>query len=460
MGFKVTDVGASVANKLVLDEEHDATNPAAEHTADAGSANDAQYRMDGLDGEDRTHTFSSELSQQGVAIFNYSMQDRMSGDGGSTNKAGYINFGPVRSDDLDEAKKREREADEYLAILLEQSEAARRLAELDARIAQLEAKVKELETKIEANQSAQQLLDDPEIHDNTLNGMAKREKLKQELINAGIDPSGLLNPDGTIRREAEDRYRLLLRQDERRLREETERTKRELDRAYNQRAAELEGNRDRNVGQIKASLAGDPAATAEVRNQSSTGSGFRELGTTILDNPTILSRDDQARALTQTGLLSSDKAVAVTSSPDDVLGSVASLGFSTDLPPAAPAMQTARLPETLPELLAPVNSLLPPDMKIPAPNIKLIDLIPPGILTGANAPATPRATGSFAAELGMDDTASGIKPISGTFARATNGEIPAEAVASADATLAATVAEKDRVASYSTGTSGAGGMKV
>ncbi len=461
MGNIVTEVGAGVANKLVLDEEEQAAgNPSELTGADGESANDPLYRMDGLDAEDPTHTFSAELSSQGVAIFNYSMQDRMSGDGGTVNKAGYINFNPLGADDVSLAKQRERDADLWLHITLEQLEAARRLAELEARVAELEAKVRELETKIEANQSAQELLDDPEIYDNSMNGLAKREKLRQSLIDAGIDPNEVFNPDGSIRRENVERTRMLLRDDERRLRQQLDQTKDDLARARDQLAAERERNRDRNVGQVKASAAGDPAAVAEIRNQSSTGTGFRELSTTILDNPASLSKDEQKTALIQSGLLSSDKAVAVTSSPDDAFSNVAALGFSTELPPAAPAVQAARLPETLPELLAPVNAALPADMQIPAPNIKLIDMIPQGVLTGANTPSSTRATGSFAAELGMDDATGGIKPISGTFARAMNGEIPAADVASAEATLAAATVEKDRLATYSSGTSGVGGMKV
>ena len=460
MGFKVTDVGASVANKLVLDEEHDATNPAAEQTADAESANDTQYRMDGLDGDDPGHDFGSPPSKLGRFLLDYGIDQSMDGGSGSVNKAGYAVVGPVRSDDLDEAKKREREADDLLHLMLEQYEAARRLAELDARIAELEKKIGELDKKINAFDKAFDLGNDADINDNTLNAYAKREQLRQAIQEAGLDPNAYFKADGSFDQEKwqrdEQENRLRMRDVQRQRDQYID----QLIRAQRDRDALLKSNPElRN--QIKGASAGDPAAVAEIKSRASSDMGFRDVNAVVLNNQDGLSRNEQATALTQTGLLSSDKAVAVTSSsPDDAFGNVAALGFDTELPSAAPPPRTAQLPETTRELLAPVNALLPPGLQIPVPDMKLIDLIPSGVLTGANVPSTPRATGSFAAELGMDDTASGIKPISGTFARATNGEIPAAAVASADSTLAATAVEKDRIASYSTGTSGAGGMKV
>ena len=214
MGFKVTDVGASVANKLVLDEEHDATNPAAEQTADAESANDTQYRMDGLDGDDPGHDFGSPPSKLGRFLLDYGIDQSMDGGSGSVNKAGYAVVGPVRSDDLDEAKKREREADDLLHLMLEQYEAARRLAELDARIAELEKKIGELDKKINAFDKAFDLGNDADINDNTLNAYAKREQLRQAIQEAGLDPNAYFKADGSFdqekwqRDEQENRLRM------------------------------------------------------------------------------------------------------------------------------------------------------------------------------------------------------------------------------------------------------------
>lgn len=461
MGYKVTDVGASVANKLVLDEELDAANPAAEQTADDESANDARYRMDGLDGDDPGHDFGSPPSKLGRFLLDYGIDQSMDGGSGSVNKAGYAVVGPVRSDELDESKKREREADDLLHLMLEQYEAARRLAELDARIAELTKKIDELDKKINAFDKAFDLGNDADINDNTLNAYAKREQLRQAIQDAGLDPNAYFKADGSFDQEKwqrdEQENRLRMRDAQRQRDQYID----QLIRAQRDRDALLKSNPElRN--QIKGASAGDPAALEETRRLDSSVQGSQSLKYTVLQNSPDLSVAQKAEVLQQTGRLSAESATVLAHNTDASSGwdAAANLsGISTVAPTEAPQLANSRLPETPAELLAPVNSLLPADMKIPAPNIKLFDLIPQGVLTGASAPATPRATGSFAAELGMGDATGGIKPISGTFARATNGEIPAEAVASADSALAATAAEKDRVASYSTGTSGAG-MKV
>lgn len=461
-GFKVTEVGAGVANTLVLDEEEQTADstPGIEG-ADTGAANDPLYRMDGLDGADPTHTFSSELSSQGVAIFNYSMQDRMSGDGGSANKAGYINFSPLSAEDVDQAQKREKEANDWLHLTLEQYEAARRLAELDAQIAALEKKIGDLDRQINAFDRAFGLADDADINDSTLNALAKREQLRQAIQDAGLDPNAYFKADGSF-----DQEKWLRDQEENRLRMRDAQRQRDqyvdqLIRAQRDRETLLRNNPELRDN-IKGAASGNPEASSVIRARASSDVGFRDVGTVVLNNPDGLSRDEQARAVAQTGLVAADTTAAVldATSSEDVFDNFAALGVSTELPPAAPVVQNARLPETLPELLAPVNAALPADMQIPAPDIKLYDLIPEGLLTSAYSPSSARATGSFAAELGMDDATGGIKPISGTFARAMNGEIPAAAVASADATLAAAVADQERFVAYSSGTSAAGGMKV
>lgn len=114
MGFKVSDVSAGVAANLAVFDEDELDNE-TEHNgplglspaeyfggAEIGGASGGKHHYDG---EDRGHDHAAELSDTGNTVFNYSMRDRMDGDGGTTNKIGYRNFSPVAAEDLDGSER-------------------------------------------------------------------------------------------------------------------------------------------------------------------------------------------------------------------------------------------------------------------------------------------------------------------------------------------------------------------
>lgn len=470
MGFKVSDVSAGVAANLAVFDEDELDNE-IEHNGplglspseyfggpDIGGASGGKHHYDG---EDRGHDHAAELSDTGNTVFNYSMRDRMDGDGGTANSIGYRNFSPLSAEDMDIAEKRRKEADERLHLILEHYEAAQRLAEIEARMHALEREIKDLEGKIEALDRAFEIGDDADINDDSLAGLAKRNQMRRSLREAGIDENEYFRADGTF---DQDKW---LRDQE---------TNREIQRAYEDRVRRaydeyrtLSLEKERTLRDnphlsdtLTRQAAGDPAARAELERLAATKEGAESVIYTVRNNVPALDAQAKAEALTQVGpdghRLESDAAIvtAQTTSSVDHWDAVADLpGTDPQMSINAPSHQVAAvLPETLPELFAPALGTSPEGGNvIQIPNIRIIDLIPEGLKTSAAAGAE-RSVGSVAAELGFDTVDTGIKPISGMFSQAVNAQTtPPQQVAGLDAEVALD-AERRRLAA------GTGGAQV
>lgn len=457
MGFKVSDVSAGVAANLAVFDEDELDNE-TEHNgplglspaeyfggAEIGGASGGKHHYDG---EDRGHDHAAELSDTGNTVFNYSMRDRMDGDGGTTNKIGYRNFSPVAAEDLDGSERRRKEADERLHIILEQYEASQRLAEIEARLRDLEKVIKDLEGKIEAMDRAFELGDDADINDDSLAGLAKRNQMRRSIREAGLDENEYFRADGTF---DQDKW---LRDQER---------NRELQRAYEDQVRraydeyrQLQVERERTLrenpelaSKLERQAAGDPQAQAEIQSLAKTKDGFVDLSHTVINSSPNLDTQAKVDALTQFGpeghelrtdisLIAADASQGASS--EAAWDNMANLpGASTSVPEQRVEV-ALRLPETLPELLSPALMNIPaggPDVQVP--NIRIIDTIPQNLRTSANNPGADRSTGSLAAELGFDTVDTGIKPISATFAQAVTNQGSAQQLAAldAEATLAA-----------------------
>lgn len=472
----MSDVSAGLAANLAVFEEDELDNeieqygPEGLSPADAfggpeigGSAGGKHH----YDGQDQGHDHAAELSDKGVTVFNYSMRDRMDGDGGETNKIGYRNFSPVSSEDLDTAERRRKEADEHLFLVLEQYEAAQRLAEIDARLAELAKEIKDLETKIEALDRAFQIGDDADINDDSLAGLAKRNQMRRSLREAGLDPDEYFKADGSFDQEKwlrdQERNREIQRAYEERVR-----------RAYEeQRTLSLERERMlRDNPQLSDTIArqaaGDPEARAAFAGLAKTQDGSIDLSHTVINNSPTLDTQAKVETLTQIGpegrTLATDSAqliVASTVSGNLSLenadmawgGAIEVQGTTAELSSGAHVQVAATLPETLPELFEPALGTVPAGGRpLQIPDIRIIDLIPEGLKTSAAA-GTERSVGSVAAELGFDTVDTGIRPISGTFAQAVSAQTAPQQVAAPDAE-AALDAERQRLPA------GTGGAQV
>lgn len=457
MGFKVSDVSAGVAANLAVFDEDELDNE-IEHNGplglspaeyfggpDIGGASGGKHHYDG---EDRGHDHAAELSDTGNTVFNYSMRDRMDGDGGTANSIGYRNFSPLSAEDMDIAEKRRKEADERLHLILEHYEAAQRLAEIEARMHALERQIKDLEGKIEALDRAFEIGDDADINDDSLAGLAKRNQMRRSLREAGIDENEYFRADGTF---DQDKW---LRDQER---------NREIQRAYEDQVRraydeyhQLQVERERTLREnpeladkLQRQAAGDPQAQAEVQSLARTKDGFVDLSYTVINNSPNLGADAKVEALTQFGPqgheLQTDISVIAANASEGVSSeaawdNMASLpGAGNDLPEQRVEV-ALRLPETLPELLSPALMNMPSGApEIQVPNIRIIDTIPQNLRTSATSSGAERSTGSLAAELGFDTVDTGIKPITATFAQAVTNQTSVQQVAAldAEATLAA-----------------------
>lgn len=460
MGYIVTEVVAGVTNLAVADDEEsglerdEGTGYGADGYPDSG-ADDSEV--------DHTHDFASPLSRQGTTVFNYSQRARMEGDGGNVSEIGYTIFNPVAPQDLDGSKKREEEANEYLRLTLAQYE-AQRLAEMQARLAELEKEIKELTLKVQAFDVAFDLGDDADLNDNTLNGLAKRNKFRQALIDAGIDPNQYFREDGTVDQEKWAHDRLQRWNDEReRLAEQLRQDYIKADRLRQ----EIRARQEQNASVAEARAGGDSAAAAEYQRIASTAEGAQSLSDGLIGSANSLTQSEKVDALMAlspqegAGPIDSEVATNVASldSDADVNALLAGIdGVTVSAPDTTTQVAAeAPLPETVHQFLQPAIDLLPEGTKLlPIPDANFIDLIRQTEqleqqLTGS------RNNGSFAAELGMEDLSGGIKPISASFASAASGESVPVQVASAEATY---TTEEDRTLAINTGTSGSGGMSA
>lgn len=447
----MTDVSAGVAASLaVFDEQDEAQQtkngkpqnglevdfdvPDSMGAFCGGDIPPSSYKAD--EPEDEKNDHAAELSDTGVTIFNYSMRDRMDGDGGDANKMGYRNFAPVMNGEVDPEEKRRKEADEHLFLILEHYEAQQRLAEIEARLRALEVEIKDLTNKIDAMNAAFEMGDDADINDDTLNGLAKRNEMRRNIKNAGLDPDEYFKADGKFDQEKwmrdQERNRAIQAGYEERL-QRAVKEQRDLSREKQQIIESGKYTRA-----VEASASGNPDAQREIAAVSATRDGAVDVAYTVLNNSSNLSAQEKASVLTQVGpegrTIQADVATSLANNVGNfdslqdrlsALDDLSSLGSGSVPSPVPTRVAASPLPETLPELVAPLRSVLPPGL--PVPDIRLIDTIPKGM--SVSDAGGPRSMGSAAAEFGLDDGSAGkITPISATFAQAAGGQSPLAAI--------------------------------
>lgn len=478
MGNKVTEVSAGVAANLVDFEDENLEETAAEHDGDSvlpglgmGGASDEPEEG----GSTRRHDNAAILSDTGMTVFNYSERDRMSGDGGESNSIGFRNFAPVATEDLDIAEQRRKEADEQLMLVLEQYEAAQRLADIEARIAALEKEIKDLTTKIEAFDQAFELGNDTDINDDTLNGLAKRNRMRSALLRAGLDPDEYFKADGSFDQEKWQRDLERNREIQQSLEDRRRAASDEAVRLGREHEQLLRNNPGLN-DLVERRDAGDPEAKAELDRMGATRAGLVDVSYTVLNSTAGLDTEAKAKALEGSGpegqkiesdgalviaqLMDADTGTAETrlASDADLWGDLSTLdGVGSALPPPAPVQTASTLPETVKELLSPLDAVLPAGTDLPVPDIKLIDTIPTGLSASAQDFSGERSVRSVAAELGVESVAGDIKPISGMFAQAVNGELAATQVAALEAESGLTAEDRRTPAVSTVGAPGGGG---
>lgn len=469
MGFKVSDVSAGVAANLAVFDEDELDNETedkgplglsrAEYFggAEIGGASGGKHHYDG---EDRGHDHAAELSDTGNTVFNYSMRDRMDGDGGTTNKIGYRNFSPVAAEELDGSERRRKEADERLHIILEQYEASQRLAEIDARLRELdelrrnlEDQINQLDVRINAHDRILDLMDDSDLNADTLSALARRNELRQALTQAGLDPNEYFRADGSVDQDKLEQDRQLIEEgrvradrERRAAQDRLDRVKDEMNRLRSEQEQILKAGRiPADLLQRQASR--DPEAQAELREIARTDRGAVEVLYTIQNNSDGLDVEAKTLALMQVGpaggALDSDAAQVLAQNTDSDAAWDAAANVPDTTPTVtftAPFAVAEAQPEASP---GPVQASL--DTNMPA-------FITPVTMAGdAGFTGTERTNGSLAAELGFDTVSTGgIKPITATFAQAVQ---PAgQQVAALDNEAALAANERQRLPA---GTSGA-----
>ena len=466
-GIRVEEVGANVATSVFTDDDYEYDDPLAHREDDLDHAltSLAEVNIDDLQGinfetgQEEPDGNAGDPNHVHDHTHNYNVGELISGGADETNDIGRRNFFiSAGHEDIDpETGKPRRDLSYYMMSLDILNEKARRMAELEAEIKALEEEKAKLQDRLDAIDTAEDLLDDEDLNDDTVRGREKREKLKAELRRLGYDVDEFTRPDGTIDVEAAQDA---LDEDRRTTQDRID----QIDRDIQDRVAEHSGL----LEDVREAGRGNPAALAEVEALTDNDVGRNRVLLAVTDENSGLSIDQQV-SLLQTMEAEDGKSVGASiarasleNADDKTSAFGAGMFAQTGLTAGPPSFMKGGSSE--PPVFATNDSASETLDTVGIDEAETV-MVDAGDTSGGaprfdtEAPvvvlaSAGRSEGSFAGqEFGGDDTIAGLKPITPAFAAVTTGEQPV-VVASVGTDATADNTLEDRV--YTVGGSGTG----